>query len=385
VARRAGAALALVSLALVLVATVAPVDGPDSGMVRWCPVCGELGLSDVIANVLLFLPLGAGLFWSGASAGRSVAAAVLLSAGIEFVQLRVMPGRDAALGDLLANTAGAVLGVALAWWLPVRRRSLARALAAAAAVQVVFAALGLLHRPYFPPTVYYGQWTADLGQYEHYRGRVLSAEIGGVPLPSWRLGESAAVARLLAQGAPVRVHGLAGPATARFAPLFGIVDAAHREIVVVGPDRGDLVLHASTRAVDVRLRQPALRWRGAMSGIAPGDTLAVEVRRRASGYCLALNGREICGLALTAGQVWEFVQSVPHLPRAAGVALDCLAMALLGLLVGLVAPRGRAGYAPLVLTLLGAGTVPLLAGLAPTPLVQLAALALGFGAGARVP
>ena len=383
--RRLHVALAVAMLALILLATLVPSSDPDSGLFQRCVLCGEFGLADAIANVLLFLPLAIGVYGAGASAGRTVLLGFLLSASLEYVQLRLIPGRDATLGDVVWNTAGMALGVALARWLPMRRRSGVHSLGASVLVLSAIGCFGFVLLPSFPPTVYYGQWTADLGQYEWYRGRVLSAEIGGMAMPSWRLADSKKVAELLAAGTPLRVRAIAGPRTERQALIFSIMDAAHREIVIAGPDRDDLVLHVSTRSVDVRLQQPDLRWRGAMAGVRPGDTLRVEVRRVRGEYCLRLNERERCGLAPTAGRAWTLVQFVPHLPAVVQTVLDGVFLVLLGLPIGLVYRRGAAGYTALALALGGLVGVPPLVALAPTPLLQVAALALGILAGAHAP
>ena len=369
---------------MILAATLVPVPGPGPAGFQWRILVGEFDLSDVINNVVLFVPLAVALRCSGVSAGKAVALCALLSATIEFAQLRVVAGRDSSLSDLVSNTLGAVAGVALVRWLPARRRSALRGVAAAALSLAVIAGIGLLDRPSLPSTPYYGQWTANLGQYAWYRGRVLDAGIGGLPLPSWRLADTRAVRALLLAGAPLHVRAIAGPRPEGLAPLFSIYDAGRREILLVGPDGDDVVLHVRSRAVDVLLRPTELRWRGALTGVAPGDTLSVSVRREPAGYCLGVNGRERCGLAFTAGQAWALFQSYPGLAPAAQALLTCVTMFLLGLPVGLVTARKGWGWAGPVALLAGAAVVPALVGLAPTPLLELAALALGVLAARRV-
>ena len=372
-------------LALILLATLVPSTDADSGMFQRCILCGEFGLADAIANVLLFLPLAIGVYGAGAPAGRTVLVGFLLSASLEYVQLRLIPGRDATLGDVVWNTAGMALGVTIAWWLPRRRRSGGRSLAASVLVLSALGFFGFVLRPVFPPTVYYGQWTADLGMYEWYRGQVLSAEIGGMAMPSWRLADSKTVRERLAAGTPLRVRAIAGPRTERLAPLFSIADGERRSIILVGPDRDDLVLHVSTRSVDVRLQQPDLRWRGAMAAVRPGDTLRVEVLGMRGEYCLRLNERERCDLAPSAGRAWTLVQFISHLPAGVQAFLDSVFLLLLGLPLGLVYRRGAAGYAAVGLALADVLVIPPLIGLAATPLLEVAVLALGILAGMYAP
>jgi hypothetical protein len=366
---------------VILLVTLGPSRDAVSGVFEWCFLCGESGLSDAIANVLLFAPLAAGLYWSGLPGRRVVATGLALSLAIEFLQLRLVPGRDATLSDIVANTLGSCLGVACAWWLPVRRRSGSKTLVTAAALLALIAGAGVALRPSFPNALYYGQWTDNLGRFEQYRGRVLSAEIGGTPLPPDRLADSRTVHSRLERGAKIRIRAVAGPPTRRFAPLFSISPG----LLLVGPDGDDLVLRVRTRAIDWRLEQPDLRWRGAMSGVAAGDTLLVELSRAERGYCMRLGERERCGLAYTVGQAWGILEYHPLLPVAAQTILSCVFMAILGLPVGLVFRRGWSGNAAVAVAVAGVAVLPTLAGLAPTPPVELAALLAGGVAGALAP
>lgn len=381
--RRWSVALLVVGLGLVLGATLTPAAGSDSGTLRWCLLCGTFGVADAIGNVALFVPLALGLRSAGVSGRMTIVLALLLSVSVELAQLFV-PGRASGLGDIVANTGGAVLGAILWRWWP-GRRSDARGVAAAAATLSLVAGTAWALRPSFPPTVYFGQWTAELGRYASYRGKVLSASIGGMALPSWRLEDSKAVRQRLSDGAALEVRGVAGPPPERLAPWFSIADDRGRSVLLLGPDRDDLVLQIGRRAMELGLNQPDLRWRGAMAAVHPGDSLAVVVRRSSGGYCLELNGRERCGLGFTAGRGWALAQFPAGLPAAAQVALDCAFMALLGLPVGLLLRRNAIGVVTAVTAVAGVSVLPSLVGLLPTPVHQVAALALGLGAAALSP
>jgi len=322
--RRPCAVAAVAMLGVILALTLVPVGGPGPAGFQWRLFTGEFFLSDLSCNVVLFVPFAALVRCSGVPAWKTVALGLVLSATIEFAQLRVVPGRDSCLSDLLSNTMGSALGAALVSWFPVRRRSALRGVAAAMLSLAVVAATGFLQHPTFPVTPYYGKWTANLGHYEWYRGKVLSAEMGGMPLASWRLANTRAVREVLRAGTALNVRAVAGPRTERLAPLFSIHDSEQREVLLVGPDGDDLVLHVRSRAVEVLLRPTELRWRGALAGVAPGDTLAVSVRREPTGYCLVANGRERCRLTFTAGQAWLLLQSYPGLAPAAQTLLACL-------------------------------------------------------------
>ena len=378
------AALAGAALGFILRVTLVPTHDPDTGTFHLCLLCGELGLADFIGNVLLFMPLAGALYRVGLPGRKTIAALFVLSLSIEIAQLFV-PGRESALGDVVANTVGAAAGVGLAYWLPRRPRSARSGWAAAVALVAAMVGIGLAFRPSFPRTFYYGQWTPDLGQYETYQGKVVNAELGGMVLHSWRVDDSRAVRRHLLDGDSLRVTAVAGPPPGATSPIFNVYDDHQREIVLLGADGNDLVTHVRLRATDLLLRQPDLRWRDALLGLVRGDTLRLGWRRAAPGYCLMLAGRERCGLAYTLGDAWGFVQFEPRLPGAAHASLDVWFMALLGLCAGLFLKRDVAGYAAAGVVLLAAVALPPLLGLAATPLVQLVALAVGLFGGDLIP
>jgi len=89
----------------------------------WLPRWVSFGLIEWSSNVLMFLPIG----FLGALAVRPsrrwwvVPAAAVASVVIEFTQQALLPARTASLADVLANTLGALIGVALVR-LPVVRR-----------------------------------------------------------------------------------------------------------------------------------------------------------------------------------------------------------------------------------------------------------------------
>ena len=136
------AAWGITAAALVLIAAATLVPHPERvALVEqtpiWCLVCGDLGMVDVLSNVALFMPLGAGLALLGGPWRRARALGATLSLSIELTQYVAIIGRDASLSDLITNTVGTTLGVILAdswraWVIP--NRSTARVLAFATAL-----------------------------------------------------------------------------------------------------------------------------------------------------------------------------------------------------------------------------------------------------------
>src|SRR5437763_4773095 len=269
----------------ILVATLWPFPGHEPEGFISCIACGDHATSDVLLNILLFAPLGAALALQLSSVTRCALSAALLSATIELAQLYI-PGRDSSLGDVLSNTLGGTLGALVtrtaAFWLlpsPARAARLSRTAALAAAA--VCWATGMLLTPTFPAARYYGQWTPSLAHLELYRGRVLDVTLSGLrilsgPIPDSRLARERLAA---AQGFSLHVRAVAGPRPRALAPLFAIYDDQERQIVLLGPDRDDLVLRFRALATDLRFDQPDIRLVSAMRPVTAGDTLDITDAR----------------------------------------------------------------------------------------------------------
>lgn len=378
---RATHAAATLVIAAILTATLVPGNMPDYGF-RTCVLCGERGLSDAILNVILFLPLGATLVAHGWRGYRAVLVGFALSLAIELAQLGI-PGRGAALGDVLNNTLGAGIGALIlhhreTWRRPGRRVATVLAISHSAFAVLVFGLTGLLLRPSLPQSVYYGQWTPDLGDLSRYRGRVMSASLGLLPIPSRRLADSDSVRSLLLAGAELRVEAVAGPPVESLASLVSIYDQAHREIVLLGPDRGDLVVRFRTLARALRLDQPDLRLAGAMKDLEVGDPLLVSLSGEPGDYCVSLNHTTRCGVGFTLGSGWGILLYPDSAPGWLRLLLRFGWMAGLSF-VGVFWPRGRLGTGIQIGVLaLGLVLLPAATGLVSTPPLEFA----GAGAGA---
>ena len=96
----------------VLLATLWPFPGHEPEGFISCIACGEHATSDVLLNIILFVPLGAAVALHVRSLPRCALSAALLSATIELAQLYI-PGRDSSLGDVLSNSLGGTLGALL--------------------------------------------------------------------------------------------------------------------------------------------------------------------------------------------------------------------------------------------------------------------------------
>lgn len=261
----------------------------------WCVLCGDYGLLDVLLNVLLFLPYGAGLRLAGVSWRRTLLLVAATSFTVEFLQYTVVAGRDASLSDLLTNTTGGALGWLLVGAVPHLLRPQAplrrRLLAGWTALWLALLALtAFAERRSLPHSTYYGQWAAELGGHDLFRGRVLGAWIGGRALPGWRLRDGAAVrTRLLADTVTLDVRAVAAGATRLSAPIFSIFDEQQREIVMLDQVRRDAIFRIRTHAADLELRPPAVRLPQALAD--SDDTLHLAAGLRDGHLWLATTGR----------------------------------------------------------------------------------------------
>jgi hypothetical protein len=149
-----------------------------------CIICGSLGGVDFVLNVVLFTPLGAAIWNARHRLRDALIAGFLVSVVIELLQLRTITGRDATLGDILANSLGSFAGAAIALgfvrWRDVTGRAARRGAAiagiAAAIVVVISAQLLQPIRTRYPQWV---QWSPVKRGEEPFRGRLETAEANG--------------------------------------------------------------------------------------------------------------------------------------------------------------------------------------------------------------
>lgn len=329
---------------LVLALTLRPGEPSPYALGSLCVICGSRGLADALLNLGFFVPLGLGVAYLRGG-WAAVGAAFLLSGTVELGQLG-LPGRYPTLGDLVWNTAGGGLGALLLRPLRAAPAFLAdprgRGRSALWAVSVA-ALLGpaLLFAPRFPDTVYWGQHTPALGPMEVYRGRVLEARIGEVPVPPGRREESPVIRRALEEGEDVFVRFVTGPPTGGLAPLFSIFDGDERQILFIGVDGTAAFYARRSLGLALRLDHPGLAWREVLT--APvGDTVALRVVRNPRGVCLVVDGAERCGAGLGVRDGWRLLMSPPATELSPGLG------ALLGFLwvAAVVAPAGAAARGP---------------------------------------
>jgi len=376
-------ALGLCAIAL---ATLTPAGEQNTESIFACVFCGEQWLADMLRNALLYIPLGLGLGLAGVRARRTVLFGALLSAAVEVAQIAI-PGRDSSLGDVLANTGGTAVGILLllsapVWFRPSRRAAGTLALCWIVGVSGVWALTGWLLAPSFPRTVYYGQWTPNLGYIAWYRGRVLDARIVDEEVRSRRVPDSDAVRRALLRGDPIDLRFVAGPNTPRLSSIFSVYDDRQREIVLIGPRGNDLVFRYATRAARFGLDQPELRLQAGAAGWGVGDTVSLSVHRAGPGWAVQVGSApgHLLGYTIAAG--WTLLFYPGSQPDWLLAALGMAWMAGLLVPVGYWMRWSLASAVALGTAVIAAAGAPPAARLLGTPLVSWIAMAFGLLIGA---
>lgn len=369
-------------IALILAVTLQP-DPTMAGHLPWlCIFCGDHATADALANVILFIPLGAALAWVAPARPGPWRLGLFLSLAVELAQ-RFIAGRDASVGDVLTNTLGTLLGWAA--WRYATRGAHKPAPALWPVAMLAFAgtvgATVWLFQPAPTDAAYYGMWTPVLGQFERYRGRVLTASFDSAPLPPRLLAEPAPVDAFVGGPGSLTVRFVAGPPTPSISPLVSVFDAERQEIMLLGPDRDDLRLRYRRHAAAWGLDGPDLRFPGATREWARGDTLTIAVERTTRGACLTAGQHHDCVIGPTPGRAWSLVLYPESFPEWTTATLDILWVAglslLLGWCTGTAATAAAAGVGALV-TLLW---LPALIGGVAAPAAELAGGAVGLVAG----
>ncbi len=247
---------------------------------------GCCSVYDVVFNILLFLPLGAGLALLGLRPRFAIGVGVLASVAIELAQRWWVQGRFASIYDVAANAAGCGLGVLIVarwerrgWWWPRVSPPLA--------VVVVLAWFlgGYLAQPAIPgPSPWMAEWApAALGM-PPFPGRILEVRLQGVSLPDGPVSDLPKLRARLTASRKTRfeVTIVTGPPAAGERRLVEIVVGEGTvPFLVLAQEGGTLLAYQRTGLSWVGLRGPSLRMEGVLPHAA-GDTvrILVEATRR---------------------------------------------------------------------------------------------------------
>ncbi len=259
--RRAGIGLSALVLMVVFLATLTPSNDTSSPSF-WCIACGEFGGLDVMNNIVLFLPLGFAFALASGRRWGSVLACVAVTTFIESMQVRVVPGRDSSLSDLLANSLGGLLGVELA----VRRALLLRPRGRAATVLATAgaAAFGLLTtltslglRPASIPWSLWIQWTPERASFEPFTGELLAFKLDTIDLPrAFYPPKSLGLDRMLARPGWHTTVTLGTAGVRRRRSVIARIAEEFTVLVSIEQHGWDLACEEKTRSADFRFRSP---------------------------------------------------------------------------------------------------------------------------------
>lgn len=273
---RVWGALALGAFVVILAATLFPNPTGTLAALRTpllCVVCGDQGGTDVVLNLLLFMPLAVALRLWGMSWGRTVVTCAAVSLMVETLQFTVIPGRDASLSDLLTNTAGGAIGATISR--PVRtalfpgrdaatRLTLGMALcwlgmlATSAWLMAPWAPTG--HRPW-------SRWSPDPLWPESFVGRVTGVESSGMPLPSGVLPDTVGrhILRQVRHGRiDLRAELISGPDQSNRRRWIYSLQVGPVLAPRLSQEGGDLLLELPVHALHLKLSAPALRLTNGM-------------------------------------------------------------------------------------------------------------------------
>lgn len=377
--------LVLMTVAGILVLTLTPTSDSWSRYAPWCILCGERVGSDVVLNLMLFAPLGA-VLTRRSEPMRAVVVSTLLSLVIELLQTMV-PGRDASLRDLLANSFGATIGSMCVMLLPQWRRAgptaLRRVIAMGLLPIAAVASTGWLLQP-LPALdrVTFSHWSPRAYGFRPGAVTVEHVTLDGAPLPTGRLRDPVAVRADLAAARELRVQWRTLERDWPTASVYALLDDGGGWTLLIGEQRDALVIRRPRRASALRFDVPTERLPLVLS---PGTSSRSLVLRdlRASPICAAVDGHTACADRVAAGGAWGLLRwSESWSPRVrrllSTLTLVCFVLPLALLLCAV--PRAAA-VAVGIVSIGGVVGAALASGLQPPTAIDLLAMLLVLAIG----
>ena len=313
--------IATTVLALVFIArlTLRPLGNSLPTQFDVCIVCGSTGTANFLLNIALFVPLGVGLRLCGMRRWTAWTLSLLLTVSIEALQFYVVPGRDSDLGDIIANSTGAAIGIAAvdlrrAWLTPPSHLAGWLSGAAALFVCMLAASAQWALMPRLPHGIYYPQVVPDLPGYSVLDGAVVDATFDGAAIGIGRMSTTASEAMrdsLLADSAIITVTMQPGGTPRNIAPIVDVHDQARREVFLLGRRGDDLMFRIRRRSDVLGFRAPSAVVSDVFAAQpAVADTLFARVASRAGSTTFDINRRGGASAASTVHQqvgegVWE--------------------------------------------------------------------------------
>jgi len=272
---------------VIAVATLIPTR-QSTGTPFWCLVCGDYALADVVANVALFVPLGWAIARTPMRVRAGLAVVLTTTIGVELLQYAIVPGRDAAVSDILTNTLGGAAGMALPWLQRTIAESGARALCAAILYGVLLlAGLGVGEAMEAVPLPRTLRWTEGTGRpsYVPFAGSLNAVGVDETPvdLNQWLNVPPRELA-------DIHVHLLSGrPDTGLAQILVAWMPRGRGWIWLEQQDR-DLRVHLASASDRARLRGHSTWLRAVMPATA-GESVQVRLVVQPFAYRIVVGTR----------------------------------------------------------------------------------------------
>lgn len=255
-----------------------PVAASGIDQTAWyCIACGPAGTADLFQNTLLLLPLGLAAGLAGWSLRRAAPALLALAVGIETLQAVIGNGRDAALGDVIANGAGGLLGWCLVLLGGRQRPRLLRAVAPSVVglfIAQLIATASLNGAMLAGPEPWQLRLRPEVADRPTYRREIFSIALGGRSIimesPNPRQPRDPRASALHVRFAWDPAAGAGLSAIAR------LDDARHWAIATIDRRDGQVGIAVRTRGGWLRLHTPT--WLITVpAGATTGDTLDLSL------------------------------------------------------------------------------------------------------------
>jgi VanZ family protein len=299
--RISGVVLSALGVAAITLSTLRPHPATHAFLAASC-----CSFSDVVLNVLLFIPLGAGLVMLGLRPLAAVVTGALVSSGIEVAQYWWIEGRFASVADVGANVAGALLGVLMVVHWHRRARWWPKVAPAVAVLVVLVWLLGAqVVRPAIPgPAEWVVEWGHAADRLHPFGGKLVEASLQGVPLSPGRVMNQPALRALLSASDTTSLSAtiVTGPASPEAQQLLEIkVGEGNEPFMILRQEGQTLRAYQRLELIWVGLSSPWVAVRDAIPTTV-GDT--VRIRLTGTGQHLRLvairgDGRRESSLTLS--------------------------------------------------------------------------------------
>ena len=266
--RRVGWALTIAASLAIAYGTLSPRHGMSGreGYAAVCRICDGTPGVDVIANVVLFIPLGIALILAGMRPVRALLVMAGMTTAIELTQLRMVAGRDASVVDIATNLTGALVGVIIGrQWRTLTRPNARTAASLAVGAAVMFLIVVGATSVALTPSLTLPPWQSNRGPGSELgpSGRILDVRVAGQPVTVDDTVRNGATVRAgLLAGRPVVVSAIVSRDPTQSTHLAQILDFDIDDIAVVSRVRDDAVFHLRNAGRDARLREIAVRLTG---------------------------------------------------------------------------------------------------------------------------